>query len=47
MADPTSLAEYVRANSYPRVPNETRQDEGWSAYKKGYDSALSSRRKRI
>lgn len=37
MAEPTSLADYVRANSYARVPNETRQDEGWSAYKKGYE----------
>ena len=37
MEDPTSLAEYVRANSYARVPNEVRQDEGWSAYKKGYE----------
>lgn len=37
MAYPTTLAEYVRANSYARVPNAERQDEGWNAYKKGYE----------
>lgn len=37
MANPTTLAEYVRANSYARVPNVERQDEGWNAYKKGYE----------
>lgn len=31
------LAEYLRANSYTRVPDEDRQEEGWSAYKKGYE----------
>ncbi|MCC7162539.1 MAG: hypothetical protein IT331_08595 [Anaerolineae bacterium] len=37
MAEPTTLAEYIRANSYARVPNRARQDEGWSSYKKGYE----------
>lgn len=32
-----ALADYVRANSYARVPNTDRQDEGWTAYKKGYE----------
>lgn len=37
-ANPTStLADYLRANSYTRMPDETRQEEGWSAYKKGYE----------
>jgi hypothetical protein len=33
----TSLTDYLRANSYARVPNEDRQEEGWSSYKKGYE----------
>jgi hypothetical protein len=38
MAETSTLAEYLRANSYARVPDETRQEEeGWSAYKKGYE----------
>lgn len=37
MADSATLADYVRANSYARVPDETRQEEGWTAYKKGYE----------
>lgn len=37
MAEPATLAQYIRANSYARVPNETRQDEGWNSYKKGYE----------
>jgi hypothetical protein len=36
-ATPTLLAEYLRANSYARVPNQERREEGWSAYKKGYE----------
>ncbi len=32
-----TLAEYVRANSYARMPNPDRQDEGYEAYKKGYE----------
>jgi len=32
-----SLADYVRANSYARMPNPDRQDEGYEAYKKGYE----------
>lgn len=32
-----ALADYVRANSYARVPNAVRQEEGWTAYKKGYE----------
>ena len=35
---PSTLAEYLRANSYARVPNEERQEEeGWTWYKKGYE----------
>jgi len=37
MAEPASIADYVRTNSYARVPNAERQDEGWAAYKKGYE----------
>lgn len=36
VAAPT-LAHYLRANSYARVPDETRQEEGWTSYKKGYE----------
>lgn len=32
-----ALVDYIRANSYARVPNVERQDEGWTAYKKGYE----------
>lgn len=32
-----ALADYLRANSYARVPNADRQEEGWTAYKKGYE----------
>jgi hypothetical protein len=32
-----TLTDYVRANSYARVPNTDRQEEGWTAYKKGYE----------
>lgn len=35
---PSTLADYLRANSYARVPNEERQEEeGWTTYKKGYE----------
>ncbi len=37
MAKPSTLKDYLRANSYARVPDEDRQDEGWSSYKKGYE----------
>ncbi len=37
MPEPSTLTDYIRANSYARVPDETRQEEGWSAYKKGYE----------
>lgn len=37
MSEAYSLADFVRANSYARVPDETRQDEGWKEYKKGYE----------
>ena len=37
MSESNTLADYIRANSYARVPDETRQEEGWSAYKKGYE----------
>ncbi|TAH53519.1 MAG: hypothetical protein EYC68_03205 [Chloroflexota bacterium] len=37
MADPSTLADFLRANSYARVPDETRQEEGWGSYKKGYE----------
>lgn len=37
MAEAATIADYVRANSYARVPNTERQDEGWMAYKKGYE----------
>jgi hypothetical protein len=32
-----TLAQYVRENSYARLPDEARQEEGWSSYKKGYE----------
>jgi hypothetical protein len=32
-----TLGEYIRANSYARVPNPERQDEGYDEYKKGYE----------
>ena len=32
-----TLKDYLRANSYARVPDETRQEEGWGTYKKGYE----------
>ena len=34
---PANLAEYLRANSYARVPNAARQEEGYESYKKGYE----------
>lgn len=37
MADTNALVDYLRANSYARVPDETRQEEGWGSYKKGYE----------
>lgn len=37
MAETLSLADYVRANSYARVPIADRQEEGWGTYKKGYE----------
>lgn len=37
MTQTNTLAEYIQANSYARVPDETRQEEGWSTYKKGYE----------
>lgn len=37
MPEAATIADYVRANSYARVPNADRQDEGWTAYKKGYE----------
>jgi hypothetical protein len=37
MAELNTLTEYLRANSYARVPDETRQEEGWTEYKKGYE----------
>ncbi len=37
MADSSTLTDYLRANSYARVPSETRQEEGWGAYKKGHE----------
>lgn len=37
MTDTTTLADYVRANSYARMPNPDRQDEGYGSYKKGYE----------
>jgi hypothetical protein len=36
----TTLKDYVRANSYARVPDEERQEEGWSSYKKGYEMRI-------
>ena len=35
-----TLTQYLRANSYARVPDETRQEEGWSSYKKGYEMRI-------
>ncbi len=40
MAETLTLAEYVRANSYARVPSTDRQDEGWTTYKKGYEMRI-------
>ncbi len=37
MPAPTTLTDFLRANSYARVPDETRQEEGWTEYKKGYE----------
>ncbi len=37
MSETSTLSDYIRANSYARVPDETRQDEGWKEYKKGYE----------
>ena len=37
MSESNTLTEYLRANSYARVPDETRQEEGWTEYKKGYE----------
>ncbi|MBI4675551.1 MAG: hypothetical protein HY741_28235 [Chloroflexi bacterium] len=37
MTDGATIADYVRTNSYARVPSAERQDEGWTAYKKGYE----------
>lgn len=37
MPNTTTLADFIRANSYARVPDETRQEEGWGSYKKGYE----------
>jgi hypothetical protein len=34
---PANLADYLRANSYARVPNASRREEGYEAYKKGYE----------
>jgi len=34
---PNTLADYVRTNSYARMPNPERQDEGYDSYKKGYE----------
>lgn len=35
-----TLVQYLRDNSYARVPDETRQEEGWSAYKKGFEMRI-------
>jgi hypothetical protein len=37
MGETLSLADYVRANSYARLPIENRREEGWGTYKKGYE----------
>jgi hypothetical protein len=37
MTETATIADYVRSNSYARVPSTDRQDEGWVAYKKGYE----------
>ncbi len=37
MSEFNTLAEYLRANSYARMPDETRQEEGWGSYKKGHE----------
>jgi hypothetical protein len=40
MAKERTLKEYIRENSYARVPDEDRQEEGWSSYKKGYEMRI-------